>query len=117
MDSGHQPNMQFSDTSPAAVQGGSVAAPTIVISGSQHGIYNTASGGQQIVIGAATGASIPEVKTEPDINMLYDNGYGSSTGSSTSYTYGNSNPDSAGFALSDFLVQLEDYTPTVPFSF
>jgi len=27
---------------------------------------------------------------------------------------GDSNPDSSAFALSDFLVQLEDYTPTIP---
>jgi transcription initiation factor TFIID subunit 10 len=40
----------------------------------------------------------------------------SSSGASTpSYTYVfDSNQESAGFAMSDFLMQLEDYTPTIP---
>jgi len=37
----------------------------------------------------------------------------SRSSSSASYTYADSLPDTTGFALSDFLMQLEDYTPTV----
>jgi hypothetical protein len=86
----------------------------------------SAASSQQIIIPGGAAATAPggnnEIKIEAP--MSYSSSFGqqgaagmgggsSSGGSTPSYSYSDSNPELSGFTLSDFLVQLEDYAPTV----
>jgi len=84
-------------------------SPAAVIGGQQPQM------GQPVLIaGSAAVGGPPSDLHSADSYGAYGGASASSTPSYSSSSYSDSNPDTSGFTLSDFLVQLEDYTPTIP---